>query len=78
MNSANKDVREKFSVDVVNSAMLLMKMESVRLDKMRDAAWSEENTITPHGQKLADDVSKEVPVRNGYNFTSEVHETYHE
>ena len=35
--------------------------------------------LTLHGQKFSDDVSKEVSVQNGYNFTTEVHEEpYHE
>ena len=78
MNAANRAMRERSSVCLVNATMLLLRMEAERFGRMRDEAWAHEGTLTPRGRMLADDCSEEVPNHRDYTINREVHETYHE
>ncbi len=46
MNSANKHMRVRGSVDVLNSTMLLMKMEAVRFERQKTCAASCKSVLT--------------------------------
>ena len=54
MNQANKPVREKSAVDIVNGIMLLLKLDSKRHQEHKDMAWKWLEVLTPHGKKLRD------------------------
>jgi hypothetical protein len=61
MNAANKSMRQRSSVDLVNATILLMQMERDRFNRMREEAWRHESDLTPYGLKAADEISNEVP-----------------
>jgi hypothetical protein len=78
MNAANREMRERTSVCLVNATMLLLRMEAERFDRMRVEAWQHVGTLTPRGRMLADECSSEVPNHRDYTITREAHDTYHE
>ncbi len=54
MNQANKPVREKSAVDVVNAVMLFMKLEHKRHEERKEMAWKWNEVLTPYGKNLRD------------------------
>lgn len=58
MNSANKRMRLRGSVDVVNSTMLLMKMEAQRFERQKNYAAACDSVLTPKGNYLREGVLK--------------------
>ena len=78
MNAANRAIRDRTSVCVTNAVMLLMKLESKRYDKMRDAVWKHIEggaVLTPRGRELADEVAKDVPRPRDYIISMNEEET---
>jgi hypothetical protein len=63
MNRANMAVQEKTAVDVVNSTILLLKLESVQFNKNKSKAWEWSEPLTPHGKKLCEDAFTGVNFR---------------
>ncbi len=55
MNRANMAVQERTAVDVVNSTILLLKLESAQFNKNKSKVWEWSEPLTPHGKKLCDD-----------------------
>jgi hypothetical protein len=51
MNKANKDIRVQMAVDLLNACMLVIKLECVRFDKMKQYAWGGTSVLTPWGVK---------------------------
>ncbi len=49
INAANREMCECTSVCLVNSTMLLLRMEAERFGRTRVAAWQHEGALTPHG-----------------------------
>ena len=78
MNAANKDIRERTSVCLVNSTMLLMNLERARYQSMKDAAWAEQGHLTPRGSMLADEAAKEVPSPRVYKWTVVEHPEFYQ
>ncbi len=54
MNQANKPVREKSAVDIVNAVMLFLKLENKRHQEHKDMAWKWTEFLTPYGKNLRD------------------------
>ena len=62
MNRANKTVREKMAVDILNTAILLLQMEGNCYHKWKDKAWGRELPMTPKGMEHMEMVFKDVNV----------------
>ena len=56
MNNANKRMRVRASVDVVNSTILLLKMEAERFERQKQFASSCESALTNKGSQLRSEV----------------------
>jgi hypothetical protein len=56
MNRANKAARDKTAVDVVQALKLLIDLETSRFLKKKADAWNHNETLTPHGIKLRDEI----------------------
>lgn len=78
MNAANRDIRARTSVCLVNATILLMALECERYTSMKGMAWSNDSHLSPRGSLLADDAGKEVPFPREYKWTVVEHDTYHE
>jgi hypothetical protein len=55
MNRANMAVQEQTAVDVVNSTILLLILESAWFNKNKSKTWEWSESLTPHGKKLCGD-----------------------
>jgi hypothetical protein len=55
MSRANMAVQEQTTVDVFNSTILLLKLESAGFNKNKSKAWEWSEPLTPHSKKLCDD-----------------------
>ena len=69
MNRANKIVREKTAVDMLNAAILLLQMEGNRFHQWKEKAWGRELPLTPKGMEHMEMVFKDVNVRE-YRLTT--------
>jgi hypothetical protein len=69
MNQANKPVREKTAVDVVNAIMLLLKLDSKRHQEHKVMAWKWNEFLTPYGKKLRDTQFALVKNQRLYDIT---------
>ena len=78
MNAANREIRARTRVCLVNATILLMNLERERYETMKECAWSNVGQLTPRGSLLADEASKEVPAPWAYKWTVEEAELYHE
>jgi hypothetical protein len=47
MNRANKELRARTTIDLLNASMLLLKLECVRFNKMKQEAWGGNSVLTP-------------------------------
>ncbi len=54
MNRANMAVQEQTDVDVINSTILLLKLESAQFNKNKSKVWHWSEPLTPPGKKLCD------------------------
>ena len=80
MNEASCAICNRTSVCITNVVMILMKLESKRYNKMRDAVWKHVEggaVLTPQGRELADEVAKEVPRPCDYIISMNEEETMH-
>lgn len=69
MNRANKIVREKTAVDMLNAAILLLQMEGNRFHQWKEKAWGRELPLTPKGMEHMEMVFKDINVRE-YRLTT--------
>ena len=60
MNRVNKPARDRSAVDPVNSALLLIDMMNDQFERNREKAWKCKTLLTPHGEKLRDDIFAKV------------------
>ena len=56
MNQANKVIRQRTAVDILNAALVLIKMESscfecLKADAWKKEVWSKKKPLTPQGLK---------------------------
>jgi hypothetical protein len=64
MNNVNKPARDRSAVDPVNSTLLLCEMASDQYQRNCDKAWRCNTLLTPHGEKLRDDIFAKVDYTN--------------
>lgn len=62
MNRANKLVREKTAVDILNASILLLKMEGERYHQWKEKAWGRDLPLTPRGMEHMEDVFLDINV----------------
>ena len=62
INRANKLVREKTAVDILNASILLLKMEGERYHNWKEKAWGRELSLTPRGMEHMEQVFQDVNV----------------
>ena len=60
MNHANKAVKARTAVDVVNASILLLQLESKQFKQHTESAWNWTQQLTPHGQSLRDSTFAKV------------------
>ena len=60
MNRANKIVRLKTAVDILNASILLLKLEGERFDFWKEKAWNCDLELTPRGMEIMKDVFDSV------------------
>ena len=63
MNRANKLVREKTAIDILNAAVLLLKLEGERYNMWKEKAWLRDLPLTPRGMEIMQEIFDEVNVR---------------
>jgi hypothetical protein len=61
MNRANEDIRQKTSVDILNTTLILLKKESTRYDKQLSLAWNHAHVLNPKGMELMDEAFNNGP-----------------
>jgi hypothetical protein len=64
MNAANKEIRDRTAVDLVNATILLLRLECTRFNKMKDLAWRSDNALTPRGEIEFAEVYNDVNFRD--------------
>jgi hypothetical protein len=64
MNRANEDIRQRMAVDILNTALILLKKESTRYEKARNQAWNHTQHLTPKGMQLMEEAFKKVNVED--------------
>jgi hypothetical protein len=77
MNAANKEIRERTAVDLVNATILLMRLECKRFTKMKELAWRTDNVFTPRGEMEYNETFEGIPYRD-FNLTIEEKEDHYE
>ena len=60
MNRANKLVREKTAIDILNAAILLLKLEGERYHTWKTKAWERDHPFTPRGMDIMSKVFEDV------------------
>ena len=60
VNRANKIVREKTAIDILNAAILLLKLEGERYHQCKAKAWLREIPFTPRGMEIMKEVFEDV------------------
>ena len=60
MNRANKPARDRTAVDLMQSMKLIVKLETRRFNAKKAMAREWNNVLTPHGNKLRDEIFKNV------------------
>ena len=62
MNNANTKIPNPTTVDALNAALLLLKMEGNWFEEQHQEAWADKNgDLTPIGQKLFNEINQ-LPV----------------
>jgi hypothetical protein len=64
MNRANEDICQRTAVDILNAALILLKNESTRYDKVRNLAWNDAQSLIPKGMELMEEAFKNVNVQD--------------
>ena len=64
MNSANQRAHNSFSVNIVNTTIMLLKMvlkmESWQFKSQQDMAWKRKAPLTPHGDELLKKIPEKI------------------
>ena len=60
MNKANMVVRERTAVDPVNTAVMLLQLETKRYKENKAKAWDWNEILTPHGKKLSEEACNPI------------------
>jgi hypothetical protein len=62
-NRANKDIRQKIAVDILNATLILLKKKSTRYYKQQDLAWNHARALIPKGMELMEEAFNSVNVQ---------------
>jgi hypothetical protein len=76
MNRANKLVREKMAIDILNAAILLLKLEGERYHQWKEKAWLRDLPFTPRGMDTMKEVFNDVNARE-FRLSIEEDMTYY-
>ncbi len=68
MNNANQLVRQKMAVNVLNSVILLLKLEAERFQRYKQVTWERDDILTDKGLKLMEECFTDVRVQD-YQIT---------
>jgi hypothetical protein len=60
MNQANKPARDRTAVDLMQSMKLIVDLETRRFNEKKEMAHGWPDTLTPHGNKLRDEIFSKV------------------
>ena len=63
MNRANSVARKRAAVDVLNTMILLVKLEGSQFDFYKKKAWSCKDILTNRGAELMEEAFKDVNLR---------------
>jgi hypothetical protein len=77
MNAANKEIRQRTAVDLVNATILLMRLECKRFTKMKELAWRTDNVFTSRGEMEHNETFEGISYRD-FNLAIEEKEDRHE
>jgi hypothetical protein len=69
MNHANKEVRARTAVDVVNASILLLQLKCKQFKQHQESGLKWNEYLTPHGKKLRDSTFKKVTDYRLYEIT---------
>jgi hypothetical protein len=64
MNRANKLARQKAAVDILNAAILLIKLEGERFAWFKQLAWSRDDLLTERGMQLMEEAFTDIHARD--------------
>jgi hypothetical protein len=76
MNRANKLVREKMAINILNAAILLLKLEGERYHQWKEKAWLRDLPFTPRGMDTMKEVFNDVNARE-FRLSIEEDMTYY-
>jgi hypothetical protein len=77
MNRANMEVRKATSVDTLNAAMTLIRIECKRYEKYKELAWKQELPLTPRGMSEMEAVFENVVAAQYTRDVEEMNRHYH-
>ncbi len=64
MNRANKDIRQKTAVDILNATLILLMKESTWYNKQQDLGWNHTCALYPKGMELMEEAFNNVNVQD--------------
>ena len=64
MNRANNHARQRIAIDLVNTTMVLLKLESERFAYKKEIAWGSDEILTPKGKEKCQEVMNDVHLRD--------------
>ena len=71
MNRANMDARKATAIDMLNSALILIRLESKRYSEYQKMAWKESSPLTPKGMEEMKSLFEDININD---FIREVEE----
>lgn len=76
MNRANNLARQKAAVDILNAAILLIKLEGGRFAWYKQLAWTRDELLTERGMQLMEEAFTDVHARDYKMQTAEAENNY--
>ena len=71
MNRANMDARKAMAIDMLNSALILIRLESKHYSEYQKMAWKESSPLTPKGMEEMKSLFEDININD---FIREVEE----
>ena len=76
MNAANKEIRQRTAVDLVNATILLIRLECNRFNKMKELVWQSDSDFTPRGEMEYRETFEGINYRDFTMITEEKDDRY--
>ena len=76
MNAANKELRQRTAVDLVNATILLFCLECNRFNKMKELVWQSDSDFTPRGEMEYRETFEGINYRDFTMITEEKDDRY--